>query len=237
MGHTVQARSEGHYVSAGKVRWDRREEKGRTLLRIYGDHPLVVDRVHYTTGDTMPYLRQAELYTMRSEWRTERRQRKVLQRWREDLGTGTLASYQRTMIEGPRHRSGHAVPRSAERRRPTTGHHPSLDVLQRQRTLLAPLSAGLTYTLTTGDPQANAPQFDIAHFRDSLPTPIDTLTLASPRYGHMIVSARNLRPVHALALGRDPCGGWTFGLRGGRGVAEAASPPTAFPEHSYSNGT
>ena len=176
VGHTMQARSEGHYVSAGKVRWDRREEKGRTLLRIYGDHPLVVDRVHYTTGDTMPYLRQAELYTMRSEWRTERRQRKVLQRWRDDLGTATLASYQRTILPCPgtavdtlyiEVRNGDDRPLSIT----------SLDVLQRQRTLLAPLSPGQTYILTTGDAEAQAPQFDMAYFSDSLPPIVATLEL------------------------------------------------------------
>jgi len=176
VGHTMQARSEGHYVSAGKVRWDRREEKGRTLFRIYGDHPLVVDRVHYTTTDTLPYLRQAELYTMRSEWRTERRQRKVLERWREDLGTGTLASYQRTLLQAPgtavdtlyiEVRNGDDRPLSIT----------SLDVLQRQRTLLAPLSTGQTYTLTTGDAEAQAPQFDMAYFSDSLPPIVATLEL------------------------------------------------------------
>ncbi|MBL0036316.1 MAG: hypothetical protein IPP26_11305 [Flavobacteriales bacterium] len=52
-------------------------------------------------------------------------------------------------------------------------------MLQLQRSLIAPLTAGITYALTTGDPQANAPHFDIAHFRDSLPAPIDTLTLAA----------------------------------------------------------
>ncbi|MFN6114837.1 MAG: hypothetical protein ACK46C_03055, partial [Flavobacteriales bacterium] len=53
----------------------------------------------------------------------------------------------------------------------------SLDVLQRQRTLLAPLSTGQTYTLTTGDAEAQAPQFDMAYFSDSLPPIVATLEL------------------------------------------------------------
>ena len=178
VGHSIQARSEGHYVSAGKVRWDRHEEDGHTLFRIYGEHPLVIDRVHYTTSDTMPYRRLAELYTMRSEWRTERRQRKVLHRWREDLGTGTLASYQRSMLQGP----GTAVDtlfievRNGDDRPLVIT---ALEVLQRERMLVAPLGAGETYTLTTGDANARSPEFDMAFFGDSLPPAVATLDLPS----------------------------------------------------------
>ncbi|MBK8614162.1 MAG: hypothetical protein IPN85_11935 [Flavobacteriales bacterium] len=178
VGHTVQARSEGQYVSAGNVRWDRHEEKGRTLFRIYGDHPLVIDRLRYTTSDTMPFRRLAELATIHRSWQTERRNRKVLRTEREVFSTGTLASYQRAVIEGPYVAVDTLyleVQNGDDRPLAIT----SLEALQLQRSLIAPLSAGLTYTLTTGDPQASAPQFDIAHFRDSLPTPIDTLKLAS----------------------------------------------------------
>lgn len=178
VGHTVQARSEGRYVSAGNVRWDRHEEKGRTVFRIYGDHPLVIDRIHYTTSDTAPFLRNGELYTTRSEWRTERRNRKVLHTERETFSTRILASYQRSVIEGP-HVAVDTLYLEVQNGDDRPLAITSLDMLQLQRTLFAPLSAGLTYALTTGDPQANAPQFDIAHFRDSLPTPIDTLTLTS----------------------------------------------------------
>jgi hypothetical protein len=190
VGHTVQSRSEGRYVSAGTIRWDRREEKGRTVFRIYGDHPLVIDRIHYSTRDTTAFLRKAGLYTMRSEWRTERKRRKVLHTWREDLGSRTLASYQRAVIEGPRTTVDTLcleVENGDDRPLAIT----SLEVLQLQRSLIAPLSPGLTYTLTTGDPQANAPQFDIAHFRDSLPTPIDTLTIAALAPIPAAVSAEN----------------------------------------------
>jgi len=178
VGHTVQARSEGRYVSAGTVHWDRREEKGRTVFRIFGDHPLLIDRIHYSTSDTTLFLRGAEQYTMRSEWRTERKRRKVLHTWREDLGTCSMASYQRAVIDGP-----HTAVDTLYLEVLNGDDRPlgitALDVLQLQRTLIAPLTAGVTYALTTGDPQANAPQFDIAHFRDSLPTPIDTISLTA----------------------------------------------------------
>jgi hypothetical protein len=190
VGHTVQARSEGRYVSAGTIRWDRREEKGRTVFRVHAEHPLVIDRIHYTTSDTMPFLRKADLYTMRSEWRTERKRRKVLHIWREDLGSRTLTSYQRAVIEGAR-----AVVDTLYLEVGNGDDRPlaitSLEVLQLQRSLFAPLSPGLTYTLTTGDAQANAPQFDIAHFRDSLPMPIDTLTIAALTAIPAAVSAEN----------------------------------------------
>jgi hypothetical protein len=177
-GHTVMARSEGRYVKAGTVRWDRHEKKGRTVFRIYGDHPLLIDRIHYTTSDTMPFLRQAEVATVHRTWRTERRDRKVMRTERETFSTCSLASYQRAVIDGPHVavdtlylevRNGDDRPLAIA----------SLEALHLQRSLIAPLSPGLTYTLATGDPQANAPQFDIAHFRDSLPTPIDTLTIAA----------------------------------------------------------
>lgn len=178
VGHTVQARSEGQYVSAGNVRWDRHEEKGRTVFRIYGDHPLVIDRLRYTTSDTMPFQRQAELASVHRTWHTERRNRKVLRTEREVFSTNTFASYQRAVIEGP-HGSVDTLYLEVQNGDDRPLAITSLEALQLQRSLIAPLSAGLTYTLTTGDQQANAPQFDIAHFRDSLPTPIDTLTIAS----------------------------------------------------------
>jgi hypothetical protein len=143
---------------------------------VHGDHPLQVDRLHYSTTDTLPFLREATLYTMRSELRTERRQRKVLHRWREELGTATLASYQRRYLPGPGRcvdtlfievRNGDDRPLAIT----------AWNVEQRQRSLLAYLTAGQTYTLTTGDKQAKAPTFDLVHFSDSLPTPVATIDL------------------------------------------------------------
>jgi hypothetical protein len=176
VGHTMQARTEGRYVRLDHVRWERREEPGRTVFMVHGDHPLQVDRLHYSTTDTLPFLREATLYTMRSELRTERRQRKVLHRWREELGTATLASYQRRYLPGPGRcvdtlfievRNGDDRPLAIT----------AWNVEQRQRSLLAYLTAGQTYTLTTGDKQAKAPTFDLVHFSDSLPTPVATIDL------------------------------------------------------------
>jgi len=176
VGHTVQARSEGRYVSAGAIRWDRREEKGRTVLRIYGDHPLLIDRIQYATADTTPFIRQARMYTQRSEWRTEKRRRKVLETRHEDFGGRTLASYQRRVLEGP----GVAVDTLfmvVENGDDRPISITDLEVLQLERSMHVRLEGGTTYALATGDPFATAPRFDIAHFRDSLPTPIDTLRL------------------------------------------------------------
>ena len=176
VGHSVQARSEGRYVSAGALRWDRREEKGRTVLRLYGDHPLLIDRIHFTTADTMPFRRRAELSTVHRRWETVRRKRKELRTHRESFGTSTLASYQRAVIEGP-HVAVDTLYLEVENGDDRPLGISALEVLQLERSLIAPLSAGLTYTLSTGDPQASAPQFDIAHFRDSLPAPLDTLSI------------------------------------------------------------
>lgn len=178
VGHTVQARSEGRYVSAGNVHWDRSEEKGRTVLRIYGDHPLLIDRILYATADTTPFIRQARMYTQRSEWRTEKRRRKALVTRREDFGGHTLASYQRRVLDGP----GLAVDtlylvveNGDDRPLSIT----NLEALQLERCMHVRLEAGVRYILTTGDQLAVAPRFDIAHFRDSLPTPIDTLRIGA----------------------------------------------------------
>jgi len=176
VGHTVQARTEGRYVSAGNIRWDRNEEKGRSVFRIYADHPLLIDRIQYTTADTTPYMRQARLYTQRSEWRTERRRRKVLDTRREDFGSRTLASYQRRVLEGPRVAVDTlylVVENGDDRPLAITG----LETLQLERSMHVRLESGVTYSLTTGDPLATTPRFDIGHFRDSLPLPIDTLRL------------------------------------------------------------
>jgi hypothetical protein len=106
----------------------------------------------------MPYQRQAELATIASQLahRTPQ-QRKVLRTEREVFSAYALASYQRTVIEGPRVAIDTLyleVQNGDDRPLAIT----SLEALQLQRSLIAPLSAGITYTLTTGDPQANAPR-------------------------------------------------------------------------------
>ncbi len=177
VGHTVQTRSEGVYVSAGKLRWDRTGTKGRTVFRLYGDHPLLVDRVLYVTTDTLPYMRRGTWYTNRREWVTERKRRKVLREWREDLGSVTFASYQRRVLQGP----GVALDTlflEVENGDDRPLAIASLEALQLQRSILAPLQAGVAYTFTTGDPLASAPRFDLSHFRDSLPAAVDTLRLS-----------------------------------------------------------
>ncbi|MBL8001987.1 MAG: hypothetical protein JNL05_08505 [Flavobacteriales bacterium] len=177
VGHTVQARSEGRYQTITTARWDRIEVKGRTLVRITADHPLVIDRLRFAVADTVPYLRHYRLYTYRQEERQERR-RKVMHRWTEELGAGTIASYARPVITGP----GVAVDTlflALENGDDRPLRITRLEVLQLERALLANLQAGVTYTLTTGDPAASAPRFDLTHFQDSLPTPLDTLVLGA----------------------------------------------------------
>lgn len=174
VGHSLRMRTEGRYVSAGQLRWDRREETGRTVLRLYGDHPMVIDRIMYSVADSTPYIRQADLYTQRSAWRTEKRRRKVRDVWREDFGSRSLASYQRKVLEGP----GVAVDTLymvVENGDDQPLNFVQIDALQLERSMSVRLQVGTTYTLTTGDKLAVPAQFDIAHFRDSLPTALDTL--------------------------------------------------------------
>jgi hypothetical protein len=176
VGHTVQARSEGRYQTITTARWDRIEEKGRTLVRITAEHPLVIDRLRFAVSDTVPYRRHYRLYTYRREERRKRR-RTVTHRWTEELGTGTIASYARPVIPLP----GIAVDtlfltlENGDDRPLRIGH---IEALQLERTLLANLQAGVTYALTTGDPAAAAPRFDLAHFQDSLDAPLDSLTVS-----------------------------------------------------------
>jgi len=173
VGHAVQARREGRYDPITTARWDRIEEKGRTVIRITADHPLVVDRLHMTVADTMAWRRSWTLYTHRQEERQVRR-RTELHRWTEELGSGTLASYERAAIPGPGRTVDTlflAIGNGDDRPLHITG----IEALQLDRVLFTNLEAGVPYTLTTGDPAAMPPRFDLTHFQDSLPVPVDTL--------------------------------------------------------------
>jgi hypothetical protein len=188
VGHTVQARSEGRCGTIASARWDRIEEKGRTVVRITGDHPLVIDRIHLNVADTTPWRRAYQLHTARQEERRERR-RTVLHRWTEDLGGGSIASYERSLISAPGTAVDTlflAIANGDDRPLRITG----VEVLQRERVLLANLRTGVPYTLTTGDPAASPPHFDLSHFQDSLPAPQDTLVPGALTAIPPIVAAR-----------------------------------------------
>ncbi len=177
VGHTLQARSEGRYEPITTARWDRVDEDGRTLIRITADHPLVVDRVHFEVADTTPWRRSWTLSTTRQEQRKVRR-RTELHRWTEELGNGTIASYGRPVIPGP----GKAVDTlflTIENGDDRPLRITVIEALQLERVLLTNLEAGIPYVLTTGDPAAMPPRFDLAHFQDSLPAPEDTLMVGS----------------------------------------------------------
>lgn len=47
----------------------------------------------------------------------------------------------------------------------------------RHRVLIAQLSPGMSYRITTGDASLQPPQYDMAHFATELPVPLDTLVI------------------------------------------------------------
>ena len=54
---------------------------------------------------------------------------------------------------------------------------PGIHALRLEERMIANLKAGTRYTITTADAKASVPRYDIAHFRDSLPTSIGVLNI------------------------------------------------------------
>jgi hypothetical protein len=156
-----------------QLAFDRTDSTGGTHLRVRHPLRLVVDRLEFTVGDSNSYLRP--LHVRMKEHGTMRKgRREVPVTWSNPVPLPALSSVNGGVVDVPALRldSFDLVIVNGDDR--PLG---SITVAARSqcRFLLAELIPGMPYRLTTGDEGLNAPVYDMAHFADELPAPMDTL--------------------------------------------------------------
>lgn len=187
------------YSASIDLLFTRSDSAKQTVLRFALPYSLLVERLTIEVGDTLPFMRRVELGTWRSSTVSERKHLRR-QRWLEQMGSfmirqgdGASFSLMPARLDTFELRIENGDDRPLQIR--------TVNAQCQERVLLARLLAGMSYLLTAGDEQLAPPQYDMAHFADELPAPVDTLV-----HGAMIATA-------AIAPGRpafDPAEGWIW---------------------------
>ncbi len=162
-----------HYLDAGALPFLQRDSAGESYLHIRCPRPLLIERLEYRVSDTVRYRRDATmLHTVHDTLRRGRHD--VPLRSHRLLGRSTLASDLAPVIEFPASRldTFELLVHNGDDR---PLHFVALHAQVVHRVLLAELQPGMRYRLTTGDATGTLPRYDMAHFADELPTPVDTL--------------------------------------------------------------
>lgn len=145
---------------------------GTSTLRIERSTPVLIERLNLEVSDTGVYRRHGTI----KAWRTEvvgRLRKQHAQRVGEQQGSFVLTSDAERSMETARFSADSfdvVIDNGDDRPLRFT----SISVAARQRVLLAYLEPDMRYTLVTGDTQLSAPHYDLAHFADELPVPLDT---------------------------------------------------------------
>ncbi len=173
VGHFSSERSVPTFVASGPLMWEQLDTTNETRIRIKASRPIAVDRIRFAVEDAGFFHRNVELRTWSDRSQGSRpRQRPLTLRPTVrattissdfapvfDLNTTVLDTFELVIDNG--------------NDRPL--RFTDLTAFAHEHLLLAQLVPGITYHLATGDPKANAPRYDMAHFAGRLPTPVDTL--------------------------------------------------------------
>lgn len=163
----------GVFETDNTVRWTRKEERGATRITVACPRMILVDRVVLQVGDGTKFHRPVRIEQMVSVTTGRGRKRRTVQH-KEVVASSHISSAERSPWDLPGLRldsfdividNGDDQPLAIS----------DIRFLQLQRSLLAELKPGQHYTITTGDPKKQAPQYDLAHFKEQLPAPIATL--------------------------------------------------------------
>jgi hypothetical protein len=187
------------YVDAGQLPFTQRDSAGTTVLSVRNDRPVLVDRFSYEVADTNGFHRDGWLRTWEWEDRRDRRKRSRV-RVPHDAERHTITSDSAPLIPTQAMRSDTfdlVIDNGDDR--PLRFKELRAQVIQ--RLLLAELTPGMRYTLTTGDAALDAPRYDMLHFTDDLPVPVDTL-----RHGEPIRTPRSVAGSTAF----DPSEWWVW---------------------------
>ncbi len=212
IGHSARAHSEGRYTDIQGISFTRTEERTTTRIALHRGSPFSADRLVFDTRSDVPFQRHAR-FARHVSYTTREKRRDIIRIHEESLGDFTLTRSSRGKVIGP-----HAIvdtlfiliENGNDRPLEITG----IRAMQLETRMVAKLEAGAQYTITTADMKAQMPRYDIAHFRDSLPSSIGTLH----------VPAMIARPVIAKA---DPASGpsmnWVWAAIIGLGAVIAFS--------------
>ncbi len=176
VGHFAEEAARAQYTATA-IKWEQHDSASFTHLRITAPHPLPVERIVYAVQDTVPFHRTGHMHVVRTLLqRNGRRERP--ERIKETLATFTLTSDDDFAIDLPGTREDTfelTIDNGDDRPLRFT----AVQVFNTQQVLLAYLEPGMRYSLTTGDATLSPPDFDMAHFAEELPPPVDTLSTGS----------------------------------------------------------
>ncbi len=191
LGHSARVRSEGRYTPIQGLSFTRREDRSSTRIALFAQSPFSAERLVFDIRSEVPFRRAAH-FSKRTSYTTRERKRDVVRTTEEPLGDFTLTRTSRGRVAAPGAITDTlfiTIENGNDRPLDITGIH----AFQLEQRMVAKLEAGVPYTMTTADPKATMPRYDIAHFRDSLPETLGTL----------VVPAMSARPVTPKA-DQDP---------------------------------
>lgn len=185
LGHSARARSEGQYTPIDGLEFSRTEDRSTTRIALHGGSPFSADRLVFDIRSDVPFRRQGR-FTRHVRYTTRERKREVIRTTEEQLGDFSLTRTSRGKVTAPGNITDTLFVLIEN------GNDQPLDItgiraFQLERRVIAKLNAGGRYTITTADAKAHMPRYDIAHFRDSLPSSIGVLNIPA-------MSARPITP-------------------------------------------
>jgi len=178
IGHFAEEATHASYTAAA-IKWEQHDSASTTHLRITAPLPVTVEHIVFAVQDTVPFHRPGRLQAIREMLQRNGRRERT-ERVEETIALFTLASDEDFSIDllGTREDTFELAIDNGDDR---PLQFSTLRVLQVERLLLAHLEPGMRYSLTTGDASLSLPDFDMAHFADDLPAPVDTL-IGGPLY-------------------------------------------------------
>lgn len=165
------------YLDAGNISFTQHDSAGRSFAKVERAVPVLAERMVYAVSDTTDFRREAWIETW--DHGTKRKGRR-------DLPTRTTVEVTRTVLASDMARiiDPHGTRLDTFRIVIENGddrplHFSSLRIMARHRVMLANLTPGAHYHITTGDAALGPPQYDMGHFADKLPVPVDTFAHAA----------------------------------------------------------
>lgn len=169
VGHTARVRTMGDHVRIEAVEWHQNGPESGGRVFVTGSHPLVVEGMRYTVRGKDRYHRDGSILTERvMEERIGRRRKAVRTRTvQRKLASLTLTSFDGGWIDGLDVRADD-LSIELENGDDSPLEFATLELWQLERRMIADLSPGMRYRITTGDPSLSKPRYDLQRFRDSL---------------------------------------------------------------------
>ena len=187
LGHSARVRNEGRYTAIDGLSFKRTEDRSTTRITLHGASPFNADRLVFDIHSDVPFQRSAR-FVRRVSYTTREKKRAVVRTSEEQLSDFTLSRSSRGRVQGPSTTVDTLfilIENGNDRPLEITG----IRALQLETRIVAKLEASARYMITTADAKARMPRYDIAHFHDSLPEPIGTLS----------IPAMTMRPVDPKA--------------------------------------